>query len=377
MNLLYENASEFLSLFYKELNLPHLNERLIEVADEISKSGTYTHTIEEIEFGVSVAWRNSNRCIGRLFWKSIKIIDCRKVKTAEEVKEAVFKHLEMAFGNGKIKPVLTLFAPENKNGLAPLRIWNNQLIRYAAYRSEGKIIGDPAQLEFTDKCIELGWIGKGTEFDVLPVVLQFEGKNPEFFEIPSHLINEIPFSHPDLTWFSQLGLKWNALPVISDMVLEMGGIHYPAAPFNGWYMVTEIGARNLGDINRYNKLPLIAEKMGLNIGGKDLFWKDRAMLELNYAVKYSFENAGVSLTDHHEASMQFMKFIAQEKKLGREVMADWSWIVPPLSGSTMEVFHTDFENKVLSPNFYYNLPAWKQIDIHPSKKCPFHIISKK
>ncbi len=377
MNLLYENASEFLSLFYKELNLPHLNERLIEVADEISKSGTYTHTIEEIEFGVSVAWRNSNRCIGRLFWKSIKIIDCRKVKTAEEVKEAVFKHLEMAFGNGKIKPVLTLFAPENKNGLAPLRIWNNQLIRYAAYRSEGKIIGDPAQLEFTDKCIELGWIGKGTEFDVLPVVLQFEGKNPEFFEIPSHLINEIPFSHPDLTWFSQLGLKWNALPVISDMVLEMGGIHYPAAPFNGWYMVTEIGARNLGDINRYNKLPLIAEKMGLNIGGKDLFWKDRAMLELNYAVKYSFENAGVSLTDHHEASMQFMKFIAQEKKLGREVMADWSWIVPPVSGSTMEVFHTDFENKVLSPNFYYNLPAWKQIDFHPSKKCPFHIISKK
>jgi nitric-oxide synthase len=377
VNLLYENASEFLSLFYKELNLPHLNERLIEVADEISKSGTYTHTIEEIEFGVSVAWRNSNRCIGRLFWKSIKIIDCRKVKTAEEVKEAVFKHLEMAFGNGKIKPVLTLFAPENKNGLAPLRIWNNQLIRYAAYRSEGKIIGDPAQLEFTDKCIELGWIGKGTEFDVLPVVLQFEGKNPEFFEIPSHLINEIPFSHPDLTWFSQLGLKWNALPVISDMVLEMGGIHYPAAPFNGWYMVTEIGARNLGDINRYNKLPLIAEKMGLNIGGKDLFWKDRAMLELNYAVKYSFENAGVSLTDHHEASMQFMKFIAQEKKLGREVMADWSWIVPPVSGSTMEVFHTDFENKVLSPNFYYNLPAWKQIDFHPSKKCPFHIISKK
>ena len=304
-------------------------------------------------------------------------IDCRTVKTANEIKKAIFNHLEMAFNNGKIKPILTLFAPENKNGFAPLRIWNNQLIRYAAYRSEGKILGDPAQLEFTDKCLELGWKGKGTEFDVLPVVFQFEGKNPEFFEIPSHLIKEITISHPDLPWFSPLGLKWNALPVISDMVLEMGGIHYPASPFNGWYMVTEIGARNLGDINRYNKLPLIAEKMGLNIGGKDLFWKDRAMLELNYAVKYSFEKAGVSLTDHHEASMQFMKFIAQENKLGREVMADWRWIVPPVSGSTMQVFHTDFENKVLSPNFYYNTPVWKKEDIQTSKKCPFHIFSKK
>ena len=377
VNLLYENACEFLSLFYKESNLPHLKERLMEVADEINESGTYTQTIDEIEFGVSVAWRNSNRCIGRLFWKSIKIVDCRKVKTVDEIKKAVFNHLEMAYGNGKIKPFLTLFAPENKNGFAPLRIWNNQLIRYAAHRSEGKILGDPAQLEFTDKCLELGWNGRGTEFDVLPVVFQFEGENPAFFEIPSHLIKEIPISHPDLSWFTALGLKWNALPVISDMVLEMGGIHYPAAPFNGWYMVTEIGARNLGDINRYNKLPLIAEKMGLNIGGKDLFWKDRAMLELNYAVKYSFEKAGVSMTDHHEASIQFMKFIAQENKLGREVMADWVWIVPPVSGSTLEVFHTNFENKVLSPNFYYNTPAWKKVDIQTSKKCPFHIFSKK
>jgi nitric-oxide synthase len=377
VNLLYENACEFLSLFYKESNLPHLKERLMEVADEINESGTYTQTIDEIEFGVSVAWRNSNRCIGRLFWKSIKIVDCRKVKTVDEIKKAVFNHLEMAYGNGKIKPFLTLFAPENKNGFAPLRIWNNQLIRYAAYRSEGKILGDPAQLEFTDKCLELGWNGRGTEFDVLPIVFQFEGENPAFFEIPSRFIKEIPISHPDLPWFSPLGLKWNALPVISDMVLEMGGIYYPAAPFNGWYMVTEIGARNLGDINRYNKLPLIAEKMGLNIGGKDLFWKDRAMLELNYAVKYSFEKAGVSLTDHHEASMQFMKFIAQENKLGREVMADWVWIVPPVSGSTLEVFHTNFENKVLSPNFYYNTPAWKKVDIQTSKKCPFHIFSKK
>jgi nitric-oxide synthase len=39
------------------------------------------------------------------------------------------------------------------------------------------------------------------------------------------------------------------------MKLEIGGIEFTACPFNGWYMVTEIG-RNLADTNRYNKLPV-------------------------------------------------------------------------------------------------------------------------
>lgn len=378
MNLLYQNATEFLNLYYKESNKSGLRERLIEVRNDIEKTGTYVHTLDEIEFGASVAWRNSNRCIGRLFWKSIKVLDCRSVTHLEEVKMAVFNHLEMAFGNGKIKPILTLFSPENNSGDAPIRFWNSQWIRYAGYKSRnGNITGDPAQLAFTEKCQSLGWKGRGTEFDVLPVVFQFEGKNPLFFEIPPEYVKEVNIIHPDFPWFSELQLKWNALPVISDMVLEIGGIRYPAAPFNGWYMVTEIGSRNLGDFSRYNKLPLIAEKMGLNVNGKDRFWKDRALIELNYAVKYSFEMAGISITDHHEASDQFMKFINQEKKQGRNVMADWSWIVPPNAGSTMQVFHTNFDNEVISPNFYYNSPVWKLEKEETVGKCPFHIWSKK
>lgn len=378
MNLLYQNATEFLNLYYKESNKSGLWERLIEVRNDIEKTGTYVHTLEEIEFGASVAWRNSNRCIGRLFWKSIKVLDCRSITNLEEVKMAVFNHLEMAFGNGKIKPILTLFSPENKSGDAPIRFWNSQWIRYAGYKSRnGAIKGDPAQLAFTEKCQSLGWKGRGTEFDVLPVVFQFEEKNPLFFEIPPEFVKEVNIIHPDFPWFSELQLKWNALPVISDMVLEIGGIRYPAAPFNGWYMVTEIGSRNLGDFSRYNKLPFIAEKMGLNVSGKDMFWKDRALIELNYAVKYSFEKAGISITDHHEASDQFMKFISQEKKLGRNVMADWSWIVPPNAGSTMQVFHTNFENEVISPNFYYNSPVWRLEKEEKVGKCPFHIWSKK
>jgi nitric-oxide synthase len=55
---------------------------------------------------------------------------------------------------------------------------------------------------------------------------------------------EVELSHPELDWFIDLGLRWHAVPAISNMRLCIGGISYPAAPFNGWYMGTEIGARN-------------------------------------------------------------------------------------------------------------------------------------
>jgi nitric-oxide synthase len=377
VNLLNKNASEFLTQFYTETRLKNLDKRLSDVYEEIEMTGTYKLTLDELTFGACAAWRNSNRCIGRLFWKSLKVADGRAISTFEEVKMAILNHLEFATGNGKIKPFITIFPPESPEGIAPIRFWNSQLIRYAAYKKNGRILGDPAQLDFTEVCLSLGWKGKGTAFDVLPVVFQFEDKKPHFFELPAHLVKEVVIQHPEYESFKDLNLKWNVLPVISDMVLEIGGIHFPSAPFNGWYMVTEIGSRNLGDEDRFNQLPKVAEAIGLNISGKDMFWKDRALIELNYAVKTSFDKEGVSITDHHESSEQFMKFIQQENKLGREVMADWSWIVPPNAGSTMKVFHTSFENKVISPNFYYNNPVWKKSNAQSLNKCPFHIMSKK
>lgn len=59
---------------------------------------------------------------------------------------------------------------------------------------------------------------------------------------------------PRLEWFAALGLRWYALPAVSNMLLEIGGLEFPAAPFSGWYMSTEIGMRNLCDPHRYNIL---------------------------------------------------------------------------------------------------------------------------
>ena len=53
-----------------------------------------------------------------------------------------------------------------------------------------------------------------------------------------------------------------------------------------------------------------------------------------------------------------MQFIKKEQKEGREATGDWSWIVPPISGSTMEVFHTKMNNTENSPNYFYQKEPW-------------------
>ena len=116
------------------------------------------------------------------------------------------------------------------------------------------------------------------------------------------------------------------------MPLRIGGITYPAAPFNGWYLGTEIGARNLADADRYDLLPVIAARMGLDTSARRTLWRDRALVELMTAVQHSFDRSGVTMADHHTESERFLQHVAREEEAGRRCPAEWSWIVPPVSG---------------------------------------------
>lgn len=73
------------------------------------------------------------------------------------------------------------------------------------------------------------------------------------------------------------------------MMLDCGGLEFTAAPFNGWYMGTEIGCRDLCDHNRYNILETVGQKMGLDTRSVTTLWKDRAVVEVNAAVLHSFQ----------------------------------------------------------------------------------------
>jgi nitric-oxide synthase len=172
--------------------------------------------------------------------------------------------------------------------------------------------------------------------------------------VPGDAILEVRLSHPEYPWFEDLGLRWHAVPAISNMCLEIGGICYPCAPFNGWYMGAEIGARNLADHDRYDQLPVIAERLGLDIGNERSLWRDHALVELNVAVLHSFETAGVTITDHHTESRRFLTHLEREESAGRVCPADWSWIVPPLSGAATPVFHRYYDERTMSPTYVHH-----------------------
>lgn len=350
----WNEAKAFIEICFGELSKSEEEKklRLHNIREEIKRTGTYTHTMEEIEHGARMAWRNSSRCIGRLFWHSLTVLDKRDARTEEEVRDALFQHIRLATNSGKIKPFITIFPPE-QNGEKKVTIWNHQLIRYAGYETENGVVGDPASTELTKACQALGWKGEGTLFDLLPLVFQIADHPPVWYELPKDIVKEVPLIHPDIAAFQDLGLKWYAVPIIADMKLEIGGIHYNAAPFNGWYMGTEIGARNLADTDRYNVLEKVAAVMGLDTERNASLWKDRALVELNTAVLYSYKKAGVSIVDHHTAASQFKRFEEQEAEEGRELSASWTWLIPPLSPASTHIFHSYYENKLVKPNYFY------------------------
>ncbi|MFS0783977.1 nitric oxide synthase oxygenase [Bacillus sp. 1P06AnD] len=359
-NDLYEQAVRFIEECYSELErTDEISERSEKIRLEIESTGTYEHTFDELVHGARMAWRNSNRCIGRLFWSKLTVMDAREANDEEAVLNALLHHIDFATNEGKIRPVITVFK-KNEINKTPINIMNHQLIRYAGYESDYGVIGDPASIAFTNYCRSLGWEGEKTAFDILPLVFSVNGRKPVWRKIPIEKVKEVPIEHPEMD-FSGLGVKWYAVPIISDMDLKIGGITYGAAPFNGWYMGTEIGARNFADPGRYHLLPAVAEIMGIDTGRNASLWKDRALTELNVAVLHSFNNEGVSIVDHHTAAQQFQLFEKQEARAGRMVTGNWVWLIPPLSPATTHIFHKPYPNKVKTPNYFHRKESYPLI----------------
>ena len=340
------DAEDFITQFHTETTPAEtLEGRLHQVRSEIDATGTYTHTLDELTFGARVAWRNSARCIGRLYWNSLRLRDMRHVESPAGVAAECVEHLREANRGGRIRSTITVFAPDRPGNPGP-RIHNEQLVRYAGHRTAaGNVRGDGRNTDVTDLARALGWQRPEPpgRFDVLPLIVSSGTGAPEIFEIPPAAVLEVPLSHPDHEWFADLRLRWHAVPAISNMPLVVGGVTYPAAPFNGWYLGTEIGARNLVDADRYNLLPVIAERLGLDTSSERTLWRDRAMVEMVRAVQHSFDVAGVTMADHHGESKRFLTHVAREEKAGRRCPADWSWIVPPVSGGLTPVYHRYYD----------------------------------
>uniref|UniRef100_A0A8C5UWG4 Nitric oxide synthase n=1 Tax=Microcebus murinus TaxID=30608 RepID=A0A8C5UWG4_MICMU len=335
---LLPQAIEFVNQYYgsfKEAKIEEHLARVEAVTKEIETTGTYQLTGDELIFATKQAWRNAPRCIGRIQWSNLQVFDARNCSTAREMFEHICRHLRYSTNNGNIRSAITVF-PQRSDGKHDFRIWNSQFIRYL--------------------CIDLGWKPKYGRFDL--------------FEIPPDLVLEVSMEHPKYEWFQELGLKWYALPAVSNMLLEVGGLEFPGCPFNGWYMGTEIGVRDFCDVQRYNILEEVGRRMGLETHKLASLWKDQAVVEINIAVLYSFQKQNVTIMDHHSAAESFMKYMQSEYRSRGGCPADWIWLVPPMSGSITPVFHQEMLNYVLSPFYYYQVEAWRTHVWQDEKRRP-------
>ena len=350
-------ARAFIRQFYTESGQPEsaMRARLTEVLTALRYDNYYHHTAEELAFGARVAWRNHARCIGRLYWQSLEVADCRSITEPAAIAARMEEHLNEAYNGGRIRSQISIFKPV-EDQLLPATIENTQILQYAGYmQSDGRVVGDRQNLEATRIAQAMGWQGTGTQamFDRLPLMIRDAQDRRSIFSVPGDLWQEVPVNHPTNDAISELGLRWYAVPVVSNMILSIGGIDYPCAPFNGFYMCTEIASRDFSDKKRYDLLPRVANVLGIKPDDKiDPLWKDTVLTELNRAVLHSFETAGVTMIDHHRASEQFMDFYRREQSCGRHIASDWRWVVPPQASAATDVFHLKMRNYHPLPNFY-------------------------
>lgn len=358
-----DRATAFLEQVASELDWSpsRLSQRLLEARLEISKTGTYTHTSEEIQTGCRLAWRNSAKCIGRISWNTLMVRDCRHVSNPKDIVRELETHLKIATAGTNIQSVMTVFRPKRPNEAWGIKFWTEQLVRYAGYRDPDdhtKVLGDPANAEFTEFLIDRKlWTPPEPrgKHDVLPLVFKMPGADhPYVHEFDAQYIDEAPIEHPDCPGVADLGHRWAAVPIITTFNVNLGGVDYGAFPFNGWFASVEI-VRDL--MERYHCAEPWAEKMGIDVKSTRMY-KTRIAHEVDRAVLHSFDKAGYTIVDSETAGEQFMTHCKREKEAGRECPSQWSWI-GGLVGPTNVTWHKEMRDFCVTPQYEYCSEMWK------------------
>ena len=217
--------------------------------------GTWYQYPTELEYGLRASWRNARRCIMRSEHEHLALCDLRRVQSSREMARTLAKGMQKAFNRGHILPTVFVFPPRAPGKRGPM-IWNRQILAFAGYRlKDGSIVGDPANVDLTERMIDFGWRPPmcKSRWDFLPLITMAENDTPYMMELPAELRRTIQITHPRYEMeFGDLGLRWVSAPALSGLGFDIGGNQYTASPFIGWFMDAEIGVRNLADNFRYN-----------------------------------------------------------------------------------------------------------------------------
>ena len=152
-------AAEFIQLHRREVpGAGPAGPRLREIRREIRRTGTYRHTLEELEFGARVAWRNSSRCIGRLYWQSLKVRDRREVTSAADI---AAECADAPAGRHEPRPGAGPSSPCSRRtrrpGAARASGTSSSSGTPATAQPDGPVRGEPRSTELTDLARALGW----------------------------------------------------------------------------------------------------------------------------------------------------------------------------------------------------------------------------
>jgi len=92
-------------------------------------------------------------------------------------------------------------------------------------------MGDPARLAITAIAVKYGWVPppdeEKSDFDILPLMISDEETGhdkPQIFPLLSEQVLEVPIEHPEHEAFADLNLRWYALPAISNIGVDIGGV---------------------------------------------------------------------------------------------------------------------------------------------------------
>ena len=355
-------------------------DRIGEVRTLMKVDGNYEHTFDELSWAAKTAWRNAPRCAGRNLWKTLHVVDERAALHCKEIFDAICKNLRLAFNGGLVEPSAVIFRQrfrgscQNKLGI---RVWNGTVLSFAGFLKEnGDIVGDPKNVDLTNLAKSFGWTPKVGKFVLLPLMITDAYEHIEIFELPEDIKGYIvDISHPTEPDITNLGLKWYAIPSVSSMMLEAGGVQYTCTQIAGFFQDTEVSVLNLLAESRYNLMESIGRKLNLDVSANTTYWKCKVALELTKAVYHSFVKARVSMVDHITMAENFSCFMKEEVRKRGGCPADWIWVVPPMSSGLTRVFHQEMLRYTLSPSYEYQPGPQAYFKRRP-RKVTFHALTR-
>lgn len=313
--------------------------------------GTH-HTSEELERRLKLAWLNSDRCIGRLFFNQLCVLDYREARTDEEIRDGLLTHLATAKNEPyrSIKPVASVFDPS-------VKIINSELLEYAGWQDGSEVIGDRKNLQLTALAEANGWHPKRGQYTLLPLMWHKGDGEMTVAPIPEQyngqsIRQEIELEHPDpsKTWLNDMRLRWFWGPFISDRRVFMDGQSY-TAPFSGYYQHEEI-ARDLLEPSRYALLEKIGEQMcrgwDIDLQRSD-GWKHEVATLVNTMVEYSYQRDRVQTVSSIASSKQFVRLMEDMRELDFPLPHDYGWIRSSMPAFQTEHYHHAYPVQNVDP----------------------------